>query len=104
AKVDHPPYAEQRWTDELGQLVKAAFAELRQEAEAALTVAEQRRLDDMKELSAAIVKQHDVIASLKRDAEQAEQEAAMQLSKAEQRWRHGEAERMNVARHEWARE
>ena len=106
-KADHSharTRTEQRWTDELNQLAQAAFAELRQEAEAALTAAEQRRLDEIKELSAAIMKQHDLIASLKRDAEQARQEAAMQLSRAEQQWRHGEAERMNVARHEWARE
>jgi len=106
-KVDHPhagTRTEQRWTDELNQLVQAGFAELRQEAEAALTAAEQRRLDEITELSAAIMKQHDLIASLKRDAEQARQEAAMQLSKAEQQWRHGESERMNAARHDWDQE
>jgi hypothetical protein len=106
-KVDHSharTRPEKRWTDELNQLVQAGFAEVRQEAEAALTAAEQRRLDEITELSAAIMKQHDLIASLKRDAEQARQEAAMQLSKAEEQWRHEESERMNAARHDWDQE
>lgn len=95
---------EKRWTDEVDRLFRKALGELRREAEEALTAAERRHTAEITELSGAIMKQHEVIAALKRDAEQAKHKEASRLSEAEHRWQHAEAERMNAARKVWARE
>src|SRR5262245_32824978 len=105
--VDHPARPskiEQRWADELGRLSQELFSELRHEAKAALEAAAQRHMDEVKELSSAIMKQHEVIAKLRHELEQSKQEAAKRLSEAEQQWRHAEAERLDAARLELARE
>jgi hypothetical protein len=95
---------EQRWADELDRLSGEIFSELRGEAKAALEAAEQRHKQEIKELSSAIVKQHELIAELKQQLEQSKHEATTRLSEAERQWREAEAQRMDAARLEWVRE
>jgi hypothetical protein len=95
---------EQRWADELDRLSGEVFSELRQEAKAALEAAEQRHKQEIKELSSAIVKQHELIGELKQQLEQSKHEATTRLSEAEGQWREAEAQRMDAARLEWVRE
>jgi hypothetical protein len=96
-----PTDSERPWSDELDQLVHEAFADLPVRAEAALAAAEQRRVEEIKELSAAIMKQHEVITALKRENEEAREATARQLSKAQHEWQRQEAERTEVASAAW---
>jgi hypothetical protein len=84
--------------------MEEAFAELQKHAQAGLAALEQRRANEIRELSNAIIKQHESIAALKEEAKQSKQEAEMRVSAAEQQWREAESERMNVLRREWASE
>jgi hypothetical protein len=92
-----PSDSERPWSDELDQLVHEAFADLPVRAEAALAAAEQRRVEEIKELSAAIMKQHEVIATLKRENEELRDETAKQLTKAKHEWQREESERAQAA-------
>jgi hypothetical protein len=99
-----PPNLDQRCGEEFRHKMEEAFAELQKHAQAGLAALEQRRANEVRELSSAIINQHELISALKEEAKQSKQEAEMRVSAAEQQWREAESERMNVARREWARE
>ena len=95
---------EQRWAEELDRLSGEIFSELREEGKTALEGAKARHKQEIKELSSAIVKQHELIGELKQQLEQSKHEATTRLSEAERQWREAEAQRMDAARVEWVRE
>jgi hypothetical protein len=99
-----PSDVERPWSDELHKLVQAAFADLPLRAEAALAAADQRHKEEIKELSAAIMKQHEVIATLKREKEELREETATLLATAKHEWQREEAERAQAASDAWIRE
>lgn len=84
--------AERRFAD--------AVAELRHEANEVLLEAEQRHRNEIEELSRAITKQHELITTLRKEAEQ----AAHRHREAERSWQTAEAARMKTAQEAWARE
>jgi hypothetical protein len=84
--------AERRFAD--------AFAALRQEADEMLQAAERRHRSEVEELSRAIAKQHELITTLKKEAEQ----TALRHVEAERSWQTAEAAKMKVAQDAWAKE
>ena len=86
------PDAERRFAD--------AVTELRREAEEVVQAAERRHRTEVEELSRAIAKQHELITTLKEEAEQ----AALLHREAERNWQKAEAGRMKAAQDAWAKE
>ena len=84
--------AERRFAD--------AVAALRREAEEVVQAAERRHRTEVEELSRAIAKQHELITTLREDAEQ----AALLHREAERSWQKAEAGRMKAAQDAWAKE
>jgi hypothetical protein len=84
--------AERRFAD--------AVAALRREAEKVVQAAERRHRTEVEELSRAIAKQHELITTLKEEAEQ----AALLHREAERNWQKAEAGRMKAAQDAWAKE
>jgi hypothetical protein len=84
--------AERRFAD--------AFAALRHEADELLQAAERRHRSEIEELSRAITKQHELITTLKKEAEQ----SALGHLEAERSRQSAEAARMKAAQDAWAKE
>ena len=84
--------AERRFAD--------AFAALRHEADELLQAAERRHRTEIEELSRAITKQHELITTLKKEAEQ----SALRHLEAERSLQSAEAARMKAAQDAWAKE
>jgi hypothetical protein len=82
----------QHWSAEVDQLFAAAVAKLRHEADQALAAAEERRVAELKELSGAIMRQHESMALLKEETERSKAEAAARLAEVETRWKSAESD------------
>ena len=96
--------AGQRWGVEVDRLFSQALTELRQEAERALLELEHRHAAEIKELTEAVRTQHGIITALELSNQRIKDEAAAQLSAAERAWHQGEADRMEAAQDQWARQ
>ena len=88
------------WGAEAERLFADAVAKLRHGADEVVKAAEQRHRGEVAELSGAIAKQHELITTLKKEAEQ----AANRHREAERSWQKAEAARMKAAQDAWARE
>ena len=98
--VSAPPIRRQEfWGAEADKLFANAVAEFRRGADELLKAAGQRHRSEVAELSDAIAKQHELISTLKKEAEQ----AASRHREAERSWQ-AEAARAKAAQDGWARE
>ncbi len=99
--VAEPPITRQKfWGADAERRFTDAVAELRREADAVLHAAERRHRSEVEELSRANTKQHELIATLRKEAEQ----VAHRHREAERSWQTAEAARMKTAQDAWARE
>jgi hypothetical protein len=95
---------EELWTSEVDRLFNAAVAELRRQAEERVAAAERRRVAELTELSRAVMRQHEIIESLRNEAIAMRQDAVLSLAKARREWAIFEEHRMKAAQEAWERE